>query len=366
MCRPPHLDFQPELDIMITKLAANIPNVETDENGEPRLPRSYTLKFVGDWGGANFHRICSWLTQQFCDRAGAGSRTSIWSLRDGGLDGLMQVHDGEADLAICTPAALMGKALTGEAPFPKAMPPLRAIGTLPQNDRLVLAVHPKHNVQSFEDLRRQQTPLRIATSVNDGTNFIGYVAEEFLQAHGISKATIESWGGALLTAQRPEQCTALVEDGQADALLQEAIMTVWWRRLVEGDKLVPLPAEAGALESLRKSVGLGTNPLPAGWWNNLSTDLPALDFSDFVIFVRDDMPMEVAYLLTWCLVETRHMLEGQYKHIPPEKSPLSYPLDPGKMAQTPIPLHEGANVYYSEMKDRSKDDSKRKKVISPF
>ena len=261
---------------------------------------------------------------------------------------MMQVENGEAHLAIGTPAGLMKKALTGGALFPKAMPHLRALGVLPQNDRMVLAIHPKYNIKTFEDLRRQKPALRIATSTNDGTNFIGYVASKYMEAHGISEATLGLWGSKYLTAQRPEQCTALVESGEADALLQEAIMSPWWRELIEPNKLVPLSAELQALESLEKSLGLRTNPLPEGFWNNLSHDLPALDFSDFVIFVRDDMPAEVAYVLTWCLVETRHMLEAQYKHIPPARSGLTYPLEPKKMAQTPIPLHTGAHDYYSK------------------
>jgi len=350
---------------VITQLATDMEGFSIDEYGEPKLSRSYNLNFVGDWGGANFHRICSWLTQEFCDRAGPGSRTSIWSLRDGGLDGLIQLDDGNADLVISTPAMLMSKGLTGEAPFPKAMPCLRALATLPQNDRMVLAVDHKYGIKTFEDLRKQKPALRIATSVNDGTNFIGYVADKFLDAHGISKSKIESWGGTVLTAQRPEQCVRLVENGDADALLQEAIMTVWWRGLIEGNSLVPLPAEPHALESIQKSSGLGANPLPAGFWDNLSEELPALDFSDFVILVRDDMPKEVAYLLTWALVETRHLLEGQYMHIPPAKSPLSYPLDPEKMAQTPIQLHEGAKEYYSK-RNVSGQQSRKKATISPF
>ena len=140
-------------------------------------------------------------------------------------------------------------------------------------------------------------------------------------------------------------------------------MTPWWRGLVESNKLVPVAAETQALEALHKSTGLGTNYLPAGWWDNLDHELPALDFSDFVLLVRDDMPNEVAHLLTWCLVETRDMLEGQYKHLKPEKSPLTYPLDPVKMSQTPVPLHDGAQQYFSRA-----DFSKKRQLLvgSPF
>ena len=48
------------------------------------------------------------------------------------------------------------------------------------------------------------------------------------------------------------------------------------------------------------------------------------------------MPDDVAHLIAWCLGETRGALERQYRHLPPNRSPVSYPLDPAKMARTPI------------------------------
>jgi uncharacterized protein len=318
-------------------------------NGEPRLSKSYTLNFMGDWGMANFHRICSWLTQQFCDRAGPESRTAIWSITGGGNEAIYKVQDGAIDLAIVTPVDLMKKALTGEAPFSKPAPNLRALGVLPQNDRMVLAVDPKYGIETFEELKVKKPALRIATSTNDGTNFIGYVADEFAKAHGINEAEIESWGAKYVRAQRPDECFDLVERGEADALLQEAIMTHWWSNLIESGKLVPLAADPQALQTLAQptGLGLGLNTISAGYWKNLDHDILALDFSDFVVFVRDDMPKEVAYTLTWVLVETRALIEAQYKHMPPERSPLTYPLNPKKMAQAPFPLHDGAREYYA-------------------
>jgi uncharacterized protein len=64
--------------------------------------------------------------------------------------------------------------------------------------------------------------------------------------------------------------------------------------------------------------------------------------------VRADLPEEVAYLLAWCLGEQRARLERYYRHLPSERSPVTYPLDPAKMARTPIPLHPGAERYYRE------------------
>lgn len=322
---------------------------------EPKISRSLTLRFTGDWGQANFHRICSTLAQEFCDRAGPKSRVCIWTIRQGGFEVLPAVQDGETDLGIATPAGLLAKALEGDKQslgkkciFPEPMPNLRALAVLPQNDSMVLAIHPKFGISSFEELRQRKPALRIATSRDDGTSFIGHTAMRYMEAHGIPKSVLESWGGSYVTHYRPDSSLTAAHNGEVDAVLQEAIMTPWWQQVIEDMSWVPLAAETTGLESLSAQLGLGNNHLPKGFWKSLNADLPTLDFSDFVILVRDDMPEDVAYLLTWCLVERREVLERQYRHIPPQKSPLSYPLVPKKMAVPPVPLHPGAKKYYEE------------------
>ncbi|AHD11872.1 TAXI family TRAP transporter solute-binding subunit [Phaeobacter gallaeciensis] len=316
----------------------------------PRIDRTYRLDFIGDWGQANFHRIMSWLTQEFCDRAGPRSRTRISSVLGGGLEALTEVHEGAADLCLVTPHLLMAQALTGEGIFAElgAMPNLRALAVLPQVDRMMLAVAPEFGIESFEDLRTKKPALRFVTSTDAEGNFIGYVATRFLAAHGISRDMITEWGGEMITAHRPDECLELVRLGKADAVLQEAIMTPWWRNLVESGQMRPVPAEETPLEALTGELGMPAATIPAGYWSGYDTPVPALDFSDFIIVVRDDMPEEVAHLLTWCLVETRGAIEQQYAHIPPDRSPLSYPLQPEKMPRTALPLHPGAQRFYEE------------------
>ncbi|KAF4239377.1 hypothetical protein CNMCM6805_005799 [Aspergillus fumigatiaffinis] len=332
----------------------NVKDIVEQQTRGPRLERSIRLNFVGDWGMANFHRICSWLTQQFCDRAGRDSRVGIWNIRYGGIEAVLEVFRGEAQLAIATPAQMISTALTGQGIFAPygPMPSLRALGVLPQNDRLILAIDPKYGIKSFEDLRQTRPALRIATSTNDGTNFIGFTAYAFMECHGITVEVLESWGGKYVTAHRPEQAIAFVQAGEADALLQEAIMTPWWADITENYKYDVLPADPSALarfaEKYPNTAAQEPDPLPAGFWSTLTEPLHTLDFSDFVVLVRDDLPEDVAHLLTWCLVETRSAIEGQYKHLQPERSPSTYPLSPAKMAQSPIPLHEGAKRFYQE------------------
>ena len=206
------------------------------------------------------------------------------------------MEDGEADLCIATPAMLMPQAVAGKGIFKgRAGPHLRALAVLPQSDRMVLAIRADLQITSFEQLRRERPAIRIATSRDDGTSFIGYVARLFRQAHRISETTLAEWGASYVEDVNPLYSLARMQRGETDAVLQEAIMTPWWSDLVESGRVNLLAAEDAALAWLQTEHGLPANPLPAGYWSNLKAPVNALDFSDFLVLVRDDMQHDIAH-----------------------------------------------------------------------
>ena len=73
-----------------------------------------------------------------------------------------------------------------------------------------------------------------------------------------------------------------------------------------------------------------------------------LDFSHFLLVTTRDLPEDAGYALAWSLVEGWQGLERQNRHIPPERSPVSYPLKPHEIWQTNIPLHAGTQRYLKE------------------
>ena len=309
-----------------------------------RLSRSVTLQFMGDWGQANLHRVCGWLAQEMGDRSGPHSRFAIWNGR-GGVDAVKAVGRGNVDVALATPAAFARMALDGRGPYKaEPLPLLHALGTVPQLDRLVLAIDASENIQSFEDLRQQRPALRIATSPDDGVNHVGLAAHTILDHAGIS---VEGWGGRFLEAERPNTCIELIMRGEANAVFHEAIMTPWWRELAEARDVRFVPIESAVLDNLEGELGWPRATLPAGYFSNLKRPLETLDFSDFVMIVRADMPDDIAELLAFCIAETSEALERQYRHIPPERSPVTYPLTPAGLAKTAIPLHPAAARYYA-------------------
>jgi TRAP-type uncharacterized transport system substrate-binding protein len=313
---------------------------------QPRLERSLTLHFQGDWGGANLHRVCGWLAQELGDRTGAHSRFAIWN-GAGGIDSVRAIGRGLVDVALTTPGAFARMALNGRGPYvAESFPHLRGLGTVPQRDRLVLAIDARHNIHSFADLRKRRPPIRIAASPDDGASHIGFATHRLMEAAGIPREMLESWGGGYVEAIRPDECIELVKSGAADAIFHEAIMTYWWQELADNHDLTYVPVERPVLRQLERNYGWPSATLPAGYLRGMSKPLETLDFSDFLLIVRDDMPDDVAELLAYCLVETSAALEVQYKHIPPERSPVTYPLTKATLAHTAIPLHPAAERYY--------------------
>jgi TRAP-type uncharacterized transport system substrate-binding protein len=232
----------------------------------------------------------------------------------------------------------------------EAFPNLRALGTMPQTDRLVVAVRGDLGIRSFEDLRKKAPKLRIVTSADDGINTIGYAAQRMMEAAGLPRAKIESWGGSYIERERPNDCVAMVREGKADAIIHEAIMTTWWQDLANTMDVAFLPVEEATLAAMQRDYLWPRATLKAGYLKGMNEEFVTLDFSDFLMIAREDLPDDIAYLIAWCMCERREGLERMYRHIPPERSPVTYPLVPAKIATTTIPLHPGAEHYYRDAK----------------
>ena len=308
-----------------------------------RLDRSVALHMQADWGMVNLTRVCGWLSQELTDRTAPGTRTAIWNGR-GFVDNVRALGRGEVDLAVATPAAFVTAALDGRGVYGgEAFPQLRALGTVPQRDRLVVAVNRSLEVSSFEELRRARPALALTTSGDDGVNHVGVATTQVLTRSGVD---IVGWGGRLLEHERPFECLDDVLEGRADAICHEAVMLPAWQQMAPD--MAFLPIEDDVLTGLERDFGWPQATVADGYFPG-APGFTTLDFSDFLVLVRADMADDLAHLLAWVMGEQRHLLEAQYAHLPPERSPVTYPLDPVAMGRTPVPLHPGAAAYYDAL-----------------
>ncbi|MFF1379660.1 TAXI family TRAP transporter solute-binding subunit [Streptomyces sp. NPDC058308] len=310
---------------------------------EPRIERSLTLHLRGDWGSANLHRVCGWIAQELADRCGPHTRIATWNSR-GFSDAVRAVGRGEVHVALTTPTAFAAAALDGRGVYAdEYYPDLRALGVVPQRDRLVVAVDKRHNITSFAELRAHKPALKLATSIHDGVNHVGLAAHEVLTRSGVD---ITGWGGQLLEDERPFESLDHVKEGRADAIVHEAVMLPAWQEI--GRHMNFLEVERDVLDSLAADYGWPDAVVDEGYFPDRAA-FTTLDFSDFLVVTRADLPEDLAYAIAWVLGETRHIIEGQYRHLSPERSPITYPLDPHAMGRSPVPLHPGAARYYEAL-----------------
>ena len=314
----------------------------------PRIARSVTLNFMGDWGRANLHRALGWLGYELLSLTGPYTKFAIWNGR-GQRDNIQAVGRGEVDVALAVPVPFVRMAVEGKGRCAgENFPHLRALGYVPQNDRMVMAVRKELGIRSFADLRAKKPKLRIAAGPDDGISFLGMAAQMLMEASGIPRAELESWGGSYLEQEEPRHCTSAVIEGKADAIIQEAIMTPYWQELSNKVELSFLPIEPQARDALARDFHLPSGTLPANYLRGMDSELECLDFSHFLLIATTDLPDDIAYALAWSLVERWETIELQYRHIPPDRSPVTYPIVPAEACRTPIPLHPGAERYFRE------------------
>lgn len=314
----------------------------------PKIDRSVTMNWMGDWGRANLHRALGCLCYEFAKLAGPYTKIGIWNGR-GALDNIQAVGRGEMDLALVVPQNFIAAAMEGKGLAKgEAFPHLRAIGHVPQHDRMIMAVRRDLGISSYDDIRKKKPKLRITTGVDDGVTYMGYAAQMMMAASGIPRATFESWGGTYVEFEEPRSCTDLMAAGGADGIIQEAVMTEYWSDLANAVDLTFIPIEPEVRDKLKSELDWESATLPKDYLRGMDREMEFMDFSHFVLTTTTDMPDDIAYALAWASVEGFGTLQRQYQHIPPERSPVSYPLDPVLAAKTPVPLHPGAERYYRE------------------
>ncbi|OQD62393.1 hypothetical protein PENPOL_c012G07814 [Penicillium polonicum] len=156
----------------IFPLPAYPPIPKTKTAGDPYNTRASDVSLPPDWDPGNtsaasratllkcsreskFQRTHGGIRWSSSDQGAGGKKGRNRTVRYGGIEAVLEVFRGEAQLAIATPAQMMSTALTRQRIFAPRGPmlSLRAFGVLPQNEPHVLAIDPKYGIESFKDLR---------------------------------------------------------------------------------------------------------------------------------------------------------------------------------------------------------------------
>ena len=263
------------------------------------------------------------------------------SLPGSGETNVTELNLGNAELAF-TYSSSAYDGYNGRAPFAEPHPNLRHFATL-YTTVLQTAVRRRSNIHSYADLASKGiSPGQLGLTGTD-------LAEEVLQAYGLSFDAVKRQGGAVHHVDYADAGT-LMKDGYIEAFM--ALADVPLSSMVElnfhpGIRLL-------AIEPDKMSRILAGNPalvsatIPKDAYDGVSADVPTIGVAASLI-VHKDLPEDLVYRMAKVFWESQAQLEGAppvWKRVRVEDALLA----------AAIPVHPGAQRFYDEVGVTQKPD----------
>src|SRR5207248_10827586 len=147
--------------------------------------------------------------------------------------------------------------------------------------------------QSLAEVRAKRIPLRLSTR-EDPTHSTRCLIDQTLALYGFSITELERWGGSLQLNGGPGDSRRLkaITEGAVDAIFDEGLALWLEHALAAGYRALTLEPEI-----FRELGELGWRRvvMPKGIYRGLEADLACIDYSAWPLYVRSDLPDELAY-----------------------------------------------------------------------
>ena len=220
---------------------------------------------------------------------------------------------------------------------------LRAIAAIQHPAWEAVAVRWETGITSLADVKERRLPVRIIGGE-------GPVGQMILEHFGLSRDLIESFGGKFQGAPPPGAGAlrtqySWVRAGDYDVIMGTIFSgygpEVWQLHeasILHNLRFLPLPD--ALIHTLCEEDGGQPSVIPHHLLRGIDVDVPSVLRPPQIIYGRDDMPDDFAYLVAKALDENAHLFREAY---------LAFSYDwRGVAKNTGIPLHPGAARYYQE------------------
>jgi hypothetical protein len=222
-------------------------------------------------------------------------------------------------------------------------PRLRALATIMHPAWLGVAVRWESGITDLGQICERQMPARVLGGA-------GEIFGAILKHYGLSRELIESWGGRFIpTVYRaidgPISTSPFVRSGDFDLIMDNlyAAYTIECASFQEAAVLhnlrfLPLPDDL--IQHICTEFGGEPGYIPFRLLRGVHKPTASVSRPLQLIFGRDDMPDDFAYLLAKTLDENHNLFR---------ETLLPYSYDPKTVGREDIPLHPGAARYYREV-----------------
>jgi hypothetical protein len=305
-----------------------------------------TFDIQAGTGNPHYGRIAHWLAVNLCRRF---PEATINVKVGNAFRDLTAVGDGLAQIGIATPAAAARLCLDGQGPYERPRPALRSIGVVPHRDALVLGTVRELGLATIDEIRERRVPLRL--TVPTANQLTGHASRHVLAEHGITRESLESWGGRWIDSESAQAAWRMMADGTADAMIDESIPQSW-RPLSKRRPIRLLSMRKESLQQLEAELGYRWRTVEAGTIYGQEEPVLGLSWDHWIVLAHADLPAEVTYTMADAFFRDAFHLERQYTadgRLGPEDCSMEAPMRPEVVAnEVTIPLHDGARERYRE------------------
>lgn len=322
-----------------------------DDRPPPRFWQEtrYNLRWAG--AASNLSFITRYIAEGMLEHLGPDTGYIAYGTRGNSTSvNIYSVGEHEVDFAITTPPLMAALAQAGKAYFEKPYADLRSIAVFPQNDWVACVADAALGISGYADIREKKAKVRIATNRIGRDNGVSFLVEQIFRAHGIAPDDIGRWGGSFVEVHGAGAAAQKVLDGDADIACHE-----YWKafyRLTDAKAVAFLPITEEAMSELTGEFGYRRNIIPKHIYGQgvPASDVPAVDYSDWLVLTNARVPDEIAYIAAKVAVEDRvGGFERLYAGQGERQRSADIPVDPKLMwKNVGVPLHPGAERYYRE------------------
>jgi TRAP transporter TAXI family solute receptor len=241
--------------------------------------------------------------------------------------------DAPVDFGI-TASGILASAYRGEGGYANGGPysNLRLIAKIEDPTFLLVAVKASSGIKDLSEIKARKLPVKILA---------GGGADVVLRHHGMTRADITSWGGAVnaaMGAREAAEFDVIIDDHGTPFMNPEGSH---WTILSQRHDLKFLDIPETVLMELAATGGYKIVSTRWGLLKGVDRNIRTVARSGEAIFARADTPEQAAYDVAKAVDEARGDLIFLIRR---------YSIDPRTVAENQgVPLHPGAARYYREM-----------------
>lgn len=245
----------------------------------------------------------------------------------------------EGDIGMSSPI-FYRPAMNGEEPFTQKFTSPKALGIFDGGQPSIFVLFMTRSdtgITSVEQIIENKIPLKLCVTTKGSAG--EYISRRVMEECGLTYDNILEWGGEISYVTHTE-AVDLIRDGHANAwFLVSGIAHGSTVELTLARDMNFLNIDPEIINTLKTKFGYTKYDVAEGTFKNQDSIVSTVTYGSLLI-VREDLPDDVAYILTKAVMENAEKIKENFP---------AWPIyAPTAWENTLFPLHPGAEMWFRE------------------